>query len=137
MGVGTGLVESTAPQKGNLLWKSLLDLVVEKAKKDTSTCALIDEDAPMAGGRDNIEVARYLAEHLDTGVIYFDIAQNEWWVRDKCGRAWPKHSSPIHKRDGFVYFDESRTRGADMKLNTNSCACGTKQLYFINIIPML
>ena len=64
----------------------------------------------------------HISQSLDKAVIYFDITRNGWWVRDKLGREWPKHSSPIYERDGFVYFDESRTRGADMKLNPNACA---------------
>ena len=79
----------------------------------------------MAGAPNNTEVARYLAQNLGPrymGVVYFSIAENGWWVRDKRECSWPKHSSPIHEKDAFVYFDESRTRGADMKLNVNSCA---------------
>ena len=105
-------------------WKLVLDAVIEKVEKDKThvTCALIDAGALMAGASDNINVARYLTERLNKGVIYFDIARNEWWVREKLGREWPKHSSPIHERDGFVYFDDCRTRGTDMKLNPNACA---------------
>ena len=115
-------------QNNQLQWKILLDLVIRETGIDTShgTCALIDAGALMAGAHSNEVIARYLAEHLDSqkyhAVIYFDMARNEWWVRDKFERAWPKHSSPIHERDGFVYFDESRCRGADMKLYINSRA---------------
>ena len=107
-----------------MTWKLVLDAITEKITSDKThvTCALIDAGALMAGASDDTEVARYLAERLNKGVIYFDMNCNAWWVRDKLGREWPKHSSPIHERDGFVYFDESRTRGADMKLNCNACA---------------
>ena len=106
------------------LREKVLEAVVARADKDGThrTCALIDAGALMAGATDNEKVATDLADMLDKGVVYFDIARNGWWVRDKLGRSWPKHSSPIHERDGFVYFDESRTRGADMKLNVNACA---------------
>ena len=115
-------------QYDQLQWKIILDLVIQETCIDTSyrTCALIDAGALMAGAHSNEEVATYLADHLDSqkyqAVIYFDMARNEWWVRDKFERAWPKHCSPIHERDGFVYFDESRCRGADMKLYINSRA---------------
>ena len=76
----------------------------------------------MTGAPNNKEVAVYLAQRLNKGIIYFDIQLNGWWVRDEFNRSWPKHASPIHERDGFVYFDESRTRGADMRLNSNARA---------------
>ena len=108
-------------------WKAILDIVVAKTQENgsTHTRAFIDAGALMAGATDNEEVALYLVERLEQnykGIVYFDLVKNGWWVRDKYGRAWPKHSSPIHERDGFVYFDESRTRGADMKLSINSRA---------------
>ena len=108
-------------------WKAILDIVVAKTQENgsTHTRAFIDAGALMAGATDNEEVALYLIERLGQnykGIVYFDLVKNGWWVRDKYGRAWPKHSSPIHERDGFVYFDESRTRGADMKLSINSRA---------------
>jgi hypothetical protein len=34
-------------------------------------------------------------------------------------------SSPIHERDAFVFFDESRCRGADMKLKPKAVAALT------------
>ena len=108
-------------------WKAILDIVVAKTQENgsTHTRAFIDAGALMAGATDNEEVALYLVKRLDSnykGIVYFDLVKNGWWVRNKYGRAWPKHSSPIHERDGFVYFDESRTRGADMKLSMNSRA---------------
>ena len=106
-------------------WSDILDFVVYEVKSETDnhrTCALIDAGALMAGAPSNREVALYIARRLNTGVIFFDIDLNGWWVLDSFGRSWPKHSSPIHERDGFVYFDESRTRGADMRLNSNARA---------------
>ena len=115
-------------------WKAILDAVIAKTEENDYmhenrsvhfTRAFIDAGALMAGATDNEEVALYLVERLGQnykGIVYFDLVKNGWWVRDKYGRAWPKHSSPIHERDGFVYFDESRTRGADMKLSINSRA---------------
>ena len=107
----------------NLLqWMKILDTVVDLSKNcGTFLAALIDSGALMAGPS-NKDVAIYLAERLDPdifqGVVYFDL--NQWWVRDGLGREWPKHASPIHEQDSFVYFDESRCRGTDMKLKLNA-----------------
>ena len=107
----------------NLLqWMKILDTVVDLSKNcGTFLAALIDSGALMAGPS-NKDVAIYLAERLDPdifqGVVYFDL--NQWWVRDGLGREWPKHASPIHEQDAFVYFDESRCRGTDMKLKLNA-----------------
>ena len=122
-------LECISTKRGRTQWKVVLDAVIHKANTHQQTfsrtcCALIDAGALMAGAADNEEVAKYLAANLKRpkGIVYFNIARNGWWVRDKVGREWPKHSSPIHERDGFVYFDDSRTRGADMKLNSDSSA---------------
>jgi hypothetical protein len=39
---------------------------------------------------------------------------NSWYVLARSGSSLD--SSPIHEKDAFVFFDESRCRGADMKL---------------------
>ena len=103
-------------------WMETLDTVIDLSKTcGTFLAALIDSGALMAG-TSNKNVAIYLAERLDPdifqGVVYFDL--NEWWVRDGLGREWHKHASPIHEQDAFVYFDESRCRGTDMKLKINA-----------------
>ncbi len=48
--------------------------------------------------------------------VYFDTDLKEWRVRDKTNRIWSLSNSPIREKDVFVYFDDSRCRGADMKL---------------------
>ena len=109
--------------KNNFMhWMDILDTVIDLSKNcGTYLAALIDSGALMAGTA-NKDVAIYLAERLDPdifqGVVYFDL--NQWWVRDGLGREWPKHASPIHEQDAFVYFDESRCRGSDMKLKINA-----------------
>ena len=109
-------VSNQPPANDEPQWKKILDVVVKLSKVNTDrTCALIDAGALMAGAPRNKDVAVSLADYLDPevfhGVVYFD---NVWWVRDSDGREWPKHLSPIRERDAFVYFDESRCRGADM-----------------------
>ena len=43
-------------------------------------------------------------------------------ICDNEGRRWPKHRAPFEERDCFVFFDESRCRGADMKLRSDDVA---------------
>ena len=57
-----------------------------------------------------------------TGLMYIDDCKREWSFRNKVGGIWSLASSPVHERDAFVYFDESRCRGADMKLNSTAVA---------------
>jgi hypothetical protein len=109
-------------------WKPTLSYLVEVIKEEQArgfatkpgrTTALIDAGAMMAG-KTNLEVADYLLDGTTAacfrGVVYFSHSHGEWRVRNHQGAEWSKSSSPIHERDAFVYFDESRCRGADMKL---------------------
>ena len=86
--------------------------------------ALIDAGGLVAGV-DNSDAATYLLSILDPkafqGVVFFDTAKHsEWRVRDQRGREWPLSKSPIRERDAFVYFDDSRCRGADMRLKSDA-----------------
>lgn len=118
------------PGKSN--WSLVLRYLVEAIQsehadsfKDGRTTALIDAGAMMAG-KTNVQVAEYLLENTDAthfrGVVYFSLEHDEWRVKDHTGQDWSKDSSPIHERDAFVFFDESRCRGADMKLEHNAKA---------------
>ena len=91
--------------------------------------ALIDAGGAMAG-LSNFEVANRILELLPQssplkGAVYFEVSENTWYLINKRGRRWPLGSSPIHESDAFVYFDESRCRGADMKLSTRATAALT------------
>ena len=95
--------------------------VLRLAVKQTS--ALIDAGATMAGLSNSEVAAEVLSLLLKTktqGVVFFDTAREPktWVVRNRNGHEEPLKSSPIHERDAFVYFDESRCRGAD-----TVCAC--------------
>lgn len=88
--------------------------------------ALIDAGATMVG-LSNSEVAKRILELLPQsstlkGAVYFEVAENTWYLINKRGRSWPLGSSPIHESQAFVYFDESRCRGADMKLSSSATA---------------
>ncbi|KAK3241131.1 hypothetical protein CYMTET_49076 [Cymbomonas tetramitiformis] len=102
-------------------WQILLDLTIS-----WSMDALVDSGALMAGVSNNV-VAEYLMPKLDParfrGVVYFDLeCRKEWMVRDIHGRCVPLQASPIHEQHAFVYYDESRCRGADLKLRPNTVA---------------
>lgn len=108
------------------LWRVVLDLVIER-KAD----ALIDCGALMSGATP-AEAAEVLLPELDSdpetgfqGVVYFDTDLGQWAVLDRLGRRMPKHKSPIRDRDAFAYFDESRCRGADLKLRHDATAVVT------------
>lgn len=93
------------------------------------TNALIDAGAAMAGVL-NVDVGKAFLALLNStncnsemkGVVYFDNSESTWVVQSRHGRIWPLGSAPIQVKEAFVYFDESRCRGADMKLLENATA---------------
>jgi hypothetical protein len=99
--------------------------LLEFAVVESGADALIDAGASMAG-LSNGEVARQALKLLSPrheGVVYFETAANSWRVLSRRGSTEPLHGgSPIHESDAFVYFDESRCRGADMKLKADATA---------------
>ena len=108
-------------EKKLVLTEAVLNLVVKRGAH-----ALIDAGATMAG-LSNLEVAHRVISLLpedspQEGVVYFDKKEASWYVLNRRGRMWPQSSSPIHEKDAFVYFDESRCRGADMKLKPDAMA---------------
>ena len=110
--------------QGPELARAVIDLAVKQ-----DTVALIDAGAAMAGYK-NSSVANMIMEVLDKGsrlqgVIYFEVKQQAWFILDRRGHQCPLAASPIHERDAFVFFDESRCRGADMKLNADARATVT------------
>jgi hypothetical protein len=122
-----GTAAALAGDAGN--WEPILKELVSRILDEAAdssvgavsarTTALIDAGALMAG-KSNAEVAEYLLAKTDAkcfrGVVFFSLVCDEWRVRNHQGEEWSKSSSPIHESDAFVYFDESRCRGADMKL---------------------
>ena len=102
------------PAEGEPLWKGLLRYAVAN-----KFCALIDAGGLVSGvnGLQAAEELLSMSVPLSTvkqAVVYFH--HGEWRVRDKRGRDWLLHSSPIREKDAFVLFDDSHCRGADMKL---------------------
>jgi hypothetical protein len=91
--------------------------------------ALIDVAGLMAGS-DNYKVALFLADLLDMnmfrGVVYFDTEWDAWHVYEiENRRVVPRDSSSFTESECYVYFDESRCRGSDMKLQADTVALVT------------
>lgn len=104
------------------LWRVIL---LECKKHGAS--ALIDVAGLMAGSS-NQEVAEFMTGQIthESGVVYFDVYLKAWAVYEKDNkRHVPLHSSSLAEAERFVYFDQSRCRGADMKLHTDACALVT------------
>ena len=133
-------VASRASSEGALLRSSalntsVLEYVVSMITSDAETplasggrtTALIDAGALMAG-MDTEAVARYLmdntAKNCFRGVVFFRNAVG-WQVLDRTGKIWKKSACPFTEASAFVYFDESRCRGADMKLDPDAKAVVT------------
>jgi hypothetical protein len=100
----------------------LIDFVVKKKLH-----ALIDVGAILAGISNNLFADLLLQElpELYRGVVYFGIEENEWIFKNRNGRTWRLKNSPIREQDAFVFFDQRRCRGADMKLVSDAKACVT------------
>lgn len=91
--------------------------------------ALIDVAGLMAGSRNN-EVALFLAEQLSheffRGIVYFDTEIRTWCVYEtENRRSLPLHGSSYTEAECFVYYDECRCRGSDMKLRDDAVALVT------------
>eukprot|EP01036_Dinobryon_divergens_P022332 gene22332-30577_t len=98
---------------------TVLDKIVTHLVRENAN-ALIDAGGLIVG-RNNRDVAKELAKHF-SAVVYFDTDKSNWYVVDKIGRQWVLSNSPIRERDAFVYFDDRRCRGSDMKLKPNAHA---------------
>ena len=109
--------------------ESLIDSVLGLATARAN--ALIDAGASMAG-MSNVDVAcaiwdrlRLLSISWHKGVVYFEVSTDMWRVLTLGGRTLSLGSSPVRESDCFVYYDESRCRGADMKLRPDAVAVVT------------
>jgi Protein of unknown function (DUF3645) len=103
--------------------------VVVQRCHELGTSALIDVGGLMAGSR-NDEVARFYASNAVAdqfrGAVYFNVLSKTWNVYEmENKRDMPLRNSSLREAECFVYFDESRCRGADMKLKGDACALVT------------
>jgi hypothetical protein len=106
------------------LWKGIVDQCIS-----LKISALIDVAGLMAGSA-NEEVAQYMADELsDTslrGIVYFNVRAHSWFVYElENVRHFSLKDSSLTAVECFVYFDQSRCRGADLKLHLNACALVT------------
>jgi hypothetical protein len=106
------------------LWKGIVDQCIS-----LKLSALIDVAGLMAGSA-NEEVAQFMAGELsDTsrrGVVYFNVRVHSWFVYElENVRHFSLKDSSLTEAECFVYFDQSRCRGADLKLHVNACALVT------------
>lgn len=116
-------------------------LVVKKCR-DLGAYALVDAGGTMAGV-DNLEVAMSLLEEVVKakesegrfqGVTFFNTRgwRSRWEVLDMDGVSRSKDASPIRECDTFAFFDDSRCRGADLKLRREAVAVITVSRRFAN-----
>jgi hypothetical protein len=108
----------TLPEAGGSSkpWHKLIELSVGP---QVSASAVIDSGA-LTVGASNHKVATYIWKTLDwdrfSGVIFFDVTCGGWAIMDHMAHVLPKHTSSIHERNCFAFFDEYRARGSDLKL---------------------
>ncbi|CAE7206919.1 unnamed protein product [Symbiodinium necroappetens] len=112
-------------QEGNPSWLRAARFAVERGVH-----ALIDCGALTAGALNAdiaVEILRLLANRGSTlqGVVYFDASKKDWIISDRHGRCLPKNRSPVREHECFAFFDEARSRGADLKLAKNAKAMVT------------
>lgn len=79
-----------------------------------------------------IEILRTMVEKLKVsslrhrGFAFFDTSRNGWYVYEmETNLERALHASSLKESECFVYFDESRCRGTDMRLSTNALALVT------------
>ena len=117
----------------NATYESIPDALVEKVIVDQlinlaltrNAVAFIDAGA-LLSGYSNKDVAdkflRALAKLNFKGVVFFSTENQTWTIIDRRGRLCALETSPIHESEAFVIYDQSRCRGADMKLKTTAKA---------------
>ena len=97
--------------------------VLEMAVKRGAHC-LIDRGALLAGSSNKPAAIRLLADLPERahGVVYFADETKHWMIFDRAQRHLPRERSPVREQDCFAIFDESRCRGADLKLRSDAVA---------------
>eukprot|EP00004_Rigifila_ramosa_P012322 TRINITY_DN2661_c0_g1_i9.p1 TRINITY_DN2661_c0_g1~~TRINITY_DN2661_c0_g1_i9.p1 ORF type:complete len:2974 (-),score=547.90 TRINITY_DN2661_c0_g1_i9:92-7951(-) len=103
------------------------------AIEDQGCSAFIDAGALMCGFSNEkvaetiIRLLKKRQQHNSTaggpilnlkGVLF--VSQGHWMIWDLDGGKWRKREAPHAERDTFVYYDESHTRGADVKLRPHA-----------------
>ncbi|CAD7940199.1 unnamed protein product [Amoebophrya sp. A120] len=110
-------------------WSEIIDAVFDECGSFDS----LVEAGGLLAGSSNFEVAEYIREKIDgnsknamQGVVYFEPrGSGEWMVVNLKGVHEPLAKSPLHEADCFAFYDQSRTRGADLKLKHDAHAIVT------------
>jgi hypothetical protein len=104
--------------------QSVVDQMIETAITK-SVDAFIDAGALLCS-YSNKDIAfkflNSLKDHKFKGVVFFCTDNKIWKIVDKRRKLAPLETSSIHESEAFVIYDQSRCRGADMKLKTNAKA---------------
>jgi len=113
---------SISIQPGEDIESVLADMALEK-----DVDALIDAGAllnnhPIEKVADIFLARLCRAQGKFKGVVYFCVKRVCWCIKDMKQRETRLSSSPIAECDAFVIYDQSRCRGADMKLRPNAKA---------------
>lgn len=110
----------------DIQWHSVVDI----ALKEKCT-AIIDSGALTVGASSNFDVAFYLHKRIDwsqfRGVLFSDGNTDgpQWLIMDRHGQCRVKHLSPIREHECFLFFDEARARGSDLKQRQDAKALVT------------
>ncbi|GAH43477.1 unnamed protein product, partial [marine sediment metagenome] len=123
VGTATAAAPPPVPAAPQTQWQQLLDFVTARPELR----AFIDAGALLAEANNRC-IAQYLVHRLADcfhGVVFFDVASNAWHVLERQGKCLPLAQAGQAERDCFVLFDDSRCRGADMKLRPNAVAALT------------
>ncbi|CAB9504630.1 Protein of unknown function (DUF3645) [Seminavis robusta] len=123
----TNGVELLPQDENGRLWQAILQKCLEVEAR-----ALIDVSGLMAG-IENRAVAEALAELLEEqsefrGVLYYDVPSRAWNVVEfdsTTRNIMPLQVSSLCEAECFAYFDQSRCRGADLKLRSDARAVVT------------
>jgi hypothetical protein len=105
-------------------WKTVVNKCI-----DAGCDALIDAGGLMAGSS-STDILNSFSGHLITqnfkGFVFFDTVAETWSVHDFDSRiSLALCNSSLTESECFVYFDESRCRGSDLKLHQTACALVT------------
>jgi hypothetical protein len=102
-------------------------LLREVATSEPPAHALLDTGA-LITGMDNLEVARYLLEHLQDwfeGVVYLDRQDKQMVLIRASGRSTPLAQCGLSPSRRFTFYDQVHTTGMDIKQAPNAQAVVT------------
>ena len=107
-----------------ILWR----VILEECGGPNIHC-LIDVGGLMAGVSPKevaIELAEIISHDEFRGVVYFDTLSERWNVLQFKNQIHESlQTASLRENECFVYYDESRCRGSDLKLKPDACALVT------------